>query len=78
MKIAERVPTTSRAAPDRAARHAASRALFVRPEGPPIAPVGLTAAGLGLGGIIPTGTVTPGERWDPVTFLELVMAAVVP
>ncbi|MEM8606628.1 MAG: serine hydrolase [Myxococcota bacterium] len=53
-------------------------ALFVRPDGPPIAPVGITAAGLGLGGILPTGTVSPGERWDPVTFLELVMEAVVP
>lgn len=53
-------------------------AWFVRPEGPPVAPDGLTAAGLGLGGILPTGTLTPGERWDPETFLELVMDAVVP
>ncbi|MGB5808906.1 MAG: serine hydrolase [Polyangiales bacterium] len=52
-------------------------ALFVRPEGPPVAPSGITQAGLGLGGILPTGTVSPGENWDPTRFLELVIGAVV-
>ncbi|MEM7138351.1 MAG: serine hydrolase [Myxococcota bacterium] len=52
-------------------------ALFVRPEGPAVAPMGITDAGLGLGGITPTGTLTPGADWDPTTFLELIMEAVV-
>lgn len=51
-------------------------AMFVRPEGDPVAPEGIINAGLMLEGIGPTGTKAPAEAWEDTTFLELAMAAV--